>query len=106
MQVQEPSLAFSRGGNLDDGALAPVGVTEVPKLMDEVDDPIHDATIPSRLCSRGGDSLQAMPAPAVRLPRHAGISADGLQSHVALARLLIRRRIVFRPFMVRPRRQH
>src|SRR5206468_1654284 len=105
MQMHKPSLAFAWGGNLDNRALAPIGLAEIPKLIEPVDDPIDDAALPARFRSGGRDALDRVPTPAVDFPRHAGILTDCLQCHVSFAGFLRRRRIVLRPFDVRTRGQ-
>src|SRR6266478_9072174 len=106
MEVQEPSLALSRSGDFDDGALAPIRIAECAKLMNPVDDPIYNGALPAPVGAGSRDPLDGMPSPAVGFPRHASISADGFQGHITLAWLLVRCRIVLGPYLMRSRRQY
>src|SRR5207249_1249850 len=106
MQMHKPSLAFAWGGNLDNRALAPIGLAEIPKLIEPVDDPIDDAAFPARFRSGSREALDGVPTPAVDFPRHAGILTDRFQGHISFPRFFRRRRIVLRPFDVRARGQH
>src|SRR5260370_9354917 len=103
MQMQEPSLTFPWSGDFDDGALAPIRFAEFAQLRNPVDDPIHNGPLPARLGAGSRNPLDGMPSSAVGFPGHARISADGLQRHIAFPWLLIRRRIVLGPYLIRSR---
>src|SRR5260370_33227580 len=103
--MQKPSLAFARRGDFDNGSLAPIGIAEISKLVDSIDDPVDNFAFPARFRPGSSHALGGMPAMAIGFPRHAGILTDFLQSDVAGARFLCRSRIVFRLLAIGPCRQ-
>ena len=101
--VKEPAVALLRRGDLDHAAVVPVGLAELARLVDAIDDARQYLAIPANRLSLASHAVPGVPASPVGLPRHlrlaahvADVETPGLRGGGLL-------RIERHPLLVRPR---
>src|SRR5260370_9402571 len=65
VQMQKPSLAFARPGDFNNGSLAPIGIAEIPKLVDLIDDPVDNFAFPPRFRPVSSHAVDDIPTTAI-----------------------------------------
>src|SRR5439155_23515582 len=93
-RVKEPAIALPRRTDLDDASLAPISLGEFAKIVNAIDNPLQDVSVPATRLARPSDAFPRMPAPPVRLPRHARRAPNFGDVQITFALFFHRRRIV------------
>src|SRR5690606_6960567 len=104
--VEKPSELLLLRSDFDHRTGIPASGAEVTPLLDAFDDGSQDPAIPSAACARPIHAILRMPARAVDLPGHGGLSADLRNINVVLARLVQRGRIEALPDRIRSSLEH